>query len=170
MGKGLLAATKHAEKLNHELTKLQTGARLTDWQTKDAENLAFKTSRDVRGTDVAENVKMQRELFGVFGNMAEAARLMPMVAQGSQAVRNFTDVKGVDLATIAMKTLELRGHMTKDGKVDEKEFAQEFNAMVRSIVASEGLVDPQKLYMAVKQAGPAARSMNSEEFWGKFPA
>lgn len=170
IGKGLWAATKHAEALNHELIKLKIGAGLNDAQTKEAEVMAFQTSRDVKGTSSHENIKMKRELFGVFSDMGEASRLTPIVALGSQVVRNFTDKTGVDLAQVAMKTLELRGHMTKDGKVDEEEFKHEFSAMVRSIVASEGLVDPAKLYMATKQAGPAARAMNSDEFWGKFPA
>jgi ribosomal protein S15P/S13E len=167
--KGLADATKHAEKLNHELTKLQTGARLSDAQTDEAKNLAFKVGRDVKGSDVADNVKVQRELFGVFGDMETAKSLLPIVVQGSRATSNFVD-KDTDLAQIAVRALELRGHITKDHKVDPKEFAEEFNGMVRSIVASEGLVDPQKLFMFIRQAGPAARNMSSEQMWGMAPA
>ena len=167
--KGLIDATKHAEKLNHELVKLQTGARLTDAQTAAASNLAFTVARSVPGTNVAENVKQQRELFGVFRDMDTAQSLLPMVAQGSRAVGNFVD-KDVDLAQIAIRALELRGHITKDHKIDPKEFTTEFNAMVRSIVASEGLVDPSKLFAFIKQAGPAARTMSADTMWGQMPA
>lgn len=167
--KGLIDATKHAENLNHELVKLQTGARLTDGQTAGASNLAFQVSRDVAGTDVAHNVKMQRELFGVFGDMNTAQSLLPLVAQGSRATSNFVD-KDTDLAQIAVRALELRGHITKDHKVNADDFAKEFSSMVRAIVASEGLIDPAKLLQFIQQAGPAARLMNGDEFWGKVPA
>lgn len=167
--KGLGEATKHAEKLNHELVKLQVGARLTDKQTDDAKVLAFKVTRDVKGAEVHETVKQQRELFGVFGNMDAAREILPMVSKGSMVTSNFVD-KHTDLAAIAVRALELRGHITKDHKVDPAEFAKEFDAMVRSIVASEGLVDPAKLFQFIKQAGPAARTMTTEEMWGYAPA
>lgn len=167
--KGLIDATKHAEKLNHELTKLQIGARLSDYQKDQAQTLAFKTSRDVPGTNVADNVRMQRELYGVFGNMGEAQALMPLVAQGSRATSAFVD-KDTDLARVAVRALELRGHITENGKVDPEAFKAEFNSLVRSVVASEGLLDPAKFLAFIQQAGPAARGMGSDEFWGKAPA
>lgn len=169
VGKGLLAATKHAESLNHELIKLKIGAGLSDAQTHIAETRAFEIARAVPGLHVHDATKIQRELYGVLGDFGEADHLAPLVALGSQAVSNYVD-KDTDLAAIAVRALELRGHITKDGKVDPKEFAEEFNNMVRSIVASEGLIDPQKLFMFIRQAGPAARSMNAEEMWGKMPA
>lgn len=167
--KGLWHLVEASKELNHELTKLQVGARLTDAQTNAAKSLAFKVGTDVRGTNVAENVKMQRELFGVFGNMDTAQQLLPMVAMGSRVTSQYTD-KNTDLAQIAIRALELRGHITKDHKIDPKAFADEFNAMVRSILASEGLVDPQKLFAFIKQAGPAVRNMTGEQMWGMAPA
>jgi hypothetical protein len=166
--KGLADATKHAEKLNHELTKIQIGAQLNPQQVQQVNNLAFRISRSVGGTDVAENVKLQRELFGTLGDLGEAQGVAPLVAMGSRVTSAYVD-KNVDLAQIAVKALELRGHVTKDGKVDPAEFAAEFSAMTRSIVASEGLVDPQKLYMFIRQAGPAVRNMSSDEMWGMAP-
>lgn len=167
--KGIWGLVEASKDLNHELVKLQTGARLNDEQANSAKLLAFKTSHDTPGTNVAENVKMQRELFGVFGNMDTAQQLLPMVAMGSRATSQFVD-KNTDLAQIAIRALELRGHITKDHKVDPTEFAKEFNAMVRSIVASEGLIDPQKLFLFIRQAGPAVRNMSSEQMWGMAPA
>lgn len=167
--KGLWHLVEASKELNHELTKLQIGARLTDAQTNAAKSLAFKTSINVAGTGVAENVKQQRELFGVFGNMETAQKLLPEVAMGSRAVSKYVD-KDTDLAQIAIRALELRGHITKDHKVDPVEFSKEFDSMVRSIVASEGLVDPQKLFAFIKQAGPAARNMSSDTMWGMAPA
>jgi len=169
LGKGLWKTVQAAEELNHQLVKLQTGARLTDAQTAAAERLAYKTTRDVRGSKVSDNVKMQRELFGVFGDFKVAQEMMPKVALASRAVGSYVD-KDTDLAQIAVRALELRGHITKDHKVDPEEFAKELDSMVRSIVASEGMIDPAKLLMFIRQAGPAARNMTSEQMWGMAPA
>lgn len=169
VGKGLLSAVKHAEKLNHELSKLQIGARLSDEQTAAAGRLAFATSRDVRGTEVHENVKVQRELFGVFGSMKTAQELAPLVIQANRAISRFADVD-TDLAQTGIKALELRGAIAKDHHIDPKLFQDELSFMARAIVASEGMIKPRDILQFVQQAGPAARGMTPEAMWGLMPA
>jgi hypothetical protein len=176
----LVDATKKAEKLNDALVRLQIGAlkkdektgelrRYTDAEMEVEKKNAFALARQVPGSAVDEIVKQKRELYGVFGDMKEVEQVQKEVAQGSIAVSRYTD-KQQDLAQIAVKALELRGHIQKDGKVNPEEFHKEFDSMVRAIVSSEGLIDPQKILAFVSQAGPAARNMSTEEMWGLAPA
>lgn len=166
---GIWDTVKAAEKLNHELTKLRTGAQLNDAQTQAADALAFKIQQTVPGSNYAGNVKIQRELFGVFGDINEAQGLAPEVAAGSRAVSNYVD-KDTDLAQIAVKAMEIGGRIGTDGKIDPAKFHTEFDAMVRAIIASEGLLKPEDFLAFMKQAGPAARNMSTDALWGMGPA
>ena len=167
--KGLFDLTKQAEKLNHELVKIKTGAGLNDTQVADTGSLAWRMTKEVPGTTVAGNVAAQRELFGVFGQMPEVQEVLKQVLQGNQAVSNFTD-DPTDLAKVAVRALEIRGQIGKDGKIDPQKFATEFDSMVRAIVASEGLLKPRDFLQTIQQGGPAIRAMNADEFWGFMPA
>jgi hypothetical protein len=157
------------EKLNHEMVKLQTGMRLSDSETNDEVNNAFRLSRLILGSDPADLLKQKRELGGTMGTMEHAAMVAELVARGSVVTSSFVD-KDTDLAKIAVRALEGRGQISKDGKVDPDAFKQEFTSLVRAVVSSEGLLTPEKLLQYIQQAGPAARNMNGDEFWGKAPA
>jgi TP901 family phage tail tape measure protein len=167
--KGLWEMTKQAEKLNHELVKIKIGASLSDADVGGVRTDAYRMTQAVPGTTVDENVKVQRELFGTFGDMKEVHETIKGVLTANQALSRYGN-SDTDVAQVAIRALEMRGHIGKDGKIDPGEFNKELDALTRSIIASEGLLKPNDYLQAIRQAGPAATSMDAEAFWGMMPA
>lgn len=158
-----------ARELNHQLVKIKIGAALGDGETANVRTDAYQMTKEVPGVQVEDAVKVQRELFGTFGDMKDVHDTLKGVLQANVALSRYGD-KDTDVAQVAIRALVMRGHVTKDGKVDPGEFNKELDSLTRSIIASEGMLKPNDYLQSIRQMGPAATAMDPNAFWGMMPA
>ena len=168
---GLYHMVEAAKDLNHELEKIKLDQRIRidDTALERVRLNAWDMVQQVPGTKVEDNVRVQRELAATFKDMGEVHEVLRSVLVANQALSWFGDTK-TDVAQVAVRALEMRGHIAKNGRMDPIEFQKELDALTKSVNASNGMLKPEDFLQAIRQAGPAAMAMSADAFWGMMPA
>ena len=125
-------------------------------------------THEVIGTTIAENIKGMREMMGVMPDLKEAQDKYIPTMRAAKVLESLTGTPADQSLQTLAKAIELRGGGTdpKTGKLDPERFEHEAESAVRAIIASGGMVNADKLLMAMQQAGPMAKAVdNADTFY-----
>lgn len=121
---------------------------------------AINTSTKVHGTLIEDNLRLLGDLFTVYGNLQDAMKTTPLMAQIRQGLSllqgrgQFADLSDQDLLQLA-KAAEM---WVGPGPA----FAGAMGDLWKLQVATRGLVTPQMIFRNFVQGGPAMRQLSPE--------
>lgn len=128
---------------------------------------AYKSARLVPDINVTEQFKLFRELSAATQDNAGSAELLPEVAKARSVISAATGRENDEDMRRLFKFIELRGHAIdpKQHKIIPKMFIEELDAATKALVVGQGLLTTNDLQQFVRQAGPMAKGMSSEELY-----
>lgn len=165
LAKGMNSLATAGGRVLDQQTQMKN-AGMTNLQIIQETAQVYKSMSEVRGLDVAQRLQAVRELRGIAGeghkrSLAEANQLLPDYLRAQTIV-------GAQQAHTLFRAIELRGDVQFDhkGNLNNQLFHTGLDRALRAIQASGGTVTPRDLYGVMQQAGPMARMMAPEAFYG----
>ncbi|KDE19666.1 hypothetical protein AZ09_10360 [Acetobacter aceti 1023] len=163
--RGLNDMAAAGAKLQDQIVGMQKDG-MTHLQIVQETAQAYKSMSEVRGPDVAERIRAIRELRGIAGegenrSLDEVNQLLPNYLKAANIV-------GARNAQSLFRAIELRGDVqfNRNGMLDMSRFEVGLDRAIRALQAAGGTITPRELYGLMQQAGPMARMMSPEAFYG----
>ena len=151
------------EVLNQQSLMLAAG-----WKQKDVADLtatAYREVARVMATTPAGALEAARTLLGIFGNAQEAGSGLDAFLK-AQAVFGSRGMGGEAAAQLAIgvKALDIQGAFIKNGKLDIGSYENAVRELTALLVAFPHTLDMRTLFQFTRMAGPAAESMNLQDY------
>lgn len=167
--------TKHLVDANGELERQITLSKLAGATAKDAADgraRAFEVAANVRGSGVTHNYKLYREASAAVGSYGGGNVVMPDLARARNVIEAMTGHVSEQDLNMLVKTIELRGKAIDQAthSINPDLFRKELDAMVKGLVAAQGLLGPKDFYNAMKQASPIMKDADPYKMWGGYLA
>ncbi|MCJ2077912.1 hypothetical protein MKK68_20075 [Methylobacterium sp. E-016] len=128
---------------------------------------AYNSARTVPDINVTEQFKLFRELSAATQDNSGSAALLPEVAKARSVISAATGRENEEDMRRLFKFIELRGKAIdpKQHKIIPKMFVEELDAATKALVVGQGLLTTNDLQQFVRQAGPMAKGMSSDDLY-----
>ncbi|MCB8881710.1 hypothetical protein ACELLULO517_15790 [Acidisoma cellulosilytica] len=150
-GTGIAAGMWDAAKAGAQLVSIQAKISSAGKSQADVAAMtaaAWRTSGQVMGTSITDNLKLAADLRDTFGSLGESISSLPQMAKAGVVIHRFTGTDAENGANTLGKFLENRGALIDPatGKVSESRFLSESSLAQGIIAGTNGRVDQNKLY------------------------
>lgn len=159
---GITAIVEKTKDLSHELAQIEKLGG--DASVKAANARAIEITRNVRGIDQAQALRIYGETYGLLGNK-HTLEVQELLAKYGVALGNTLGdpAKGLAGSRDLVRAAEQMGRLTnKAGDVDMSRFGKFMDLAARIAAATEGQVGPSQMYQLAQQGGPALMNMSDQ--------
>lgn len=165
----LTKTMKAAKEYQHQMAQMETlfgNSPNAPQMLGAARDKAWEITRNVRGTEVGENLKTIGEMYSIVG-ASNALALAPKLAMMDQVLANAGKGKEHGSAYVMTRANELLGTLLNPTthQVDLPAFEKMMDLMTRVVIGTHGKVTPAEWLAFAKQAGPAAGNLTDEGFY-----
>jgi hypothetical protein len=162
-----------AKGLNDALVVLQQRG-MNAAETRDLEGEAFDIARRIPGRDVSRILSDAGNLRAVLGDqggadpLADVKAILPEVERIAAALSAATGDDRETSMHALMRAVELRGGLIDPSthRISAERFASELDTIYKVLISGGGMIGSNDLLNLMQQAGPMARMMDADQFYG----